>query len=110
MSDVNQKVSPADRIYYVQVEDVCGAAEMYLDGHELEQYNADPDAYAAGFFGLTKEQYLEWLNLQGTPLCAATTRKGKPCKSVIRGFQLPPKDWLALHRNEYCWVHGGAQP
>jgi len=76
-----------------------------LDEEEVAAYDADPDLWAADYFGLTLEQYREWIRTDGTPLCGATTKAGKPCPVPLGPVQQQITPWLALHRNGLCCAH-----
>ena len=72
---------------------------------ERAAYDADPDLWAAAYFGLTLEQYREWIFTDGTPLCGAITKARKPCPVPLGRVQQDPEPWLALHRNGLCSAH-----
>jgi hypothetical protein len=76
-----------------------------LDEEEVAAYDADRDLWAADYFGLTPEQYREWIFTDGTPLCGATTKAGKPCPVPLGSIQQNVRPWLALHRNGLCSAH-----
>ena len=82
----------------------CGEA-VSLSGYETAVYDADPDAWAADYFNLTLQQYREWIRTEGTPLCGAITKAGKPCSVPIGRYQQESQPWLALHRSERCSAH-----
>jgi hypothetical protein len=55
---------------------------------DVAVYNADPDGYAANLLRLTKMEYLEWLDLDGAPLCGHRTQGGDLCRNLTGGSQL----------------------
>ena len=75
------------------------------DDEEVAAYNADPDLWTADYFGLTLDECREWIFTDGTPLCGATTKAGKPCPVPLGHVQQDPEPWLALHRNGLCSAH-----
>jgi hypothetical protein len=79
------------------------------DVREVDSYNADPDLYAAAMHGLSKIEYLQWVDLDGAPLCGHRTRTGDLCRHVIGRVQLGAQEWLATHRKGRCPAHGGAR-
>ena len=79
----------------------------YLDDEEAERYNADPDAYAASHFRLSKIEYLQWVDLEGAPLCGHRTKGGDLCCNMTSGYQLRATEWKARHRKLFCTSHGG---
>jgi hypothetical protein len=75
------------------------------DDEEAAAYDADPDLWAADYFGQTREQYREWIFTDGTPLCGATTKAGEPCPVPLGHVQQQIRPWLALHRKGLCSAH-----
>ncbi len=82
-----------------------GGTEISVSEDQLRDFKTDPDEFAAKQFGLSKEEYVEWIELHGQPLCGATTRKGKPCRSGLRGYHLSAGEWIKRHRADYCAAH-----
>ena len=98
---------PAEQVWVVNVAMPCGGNTLHLDREEAEQYNADPDAFAAAHFGLSKIEYLQWLDREGAPLCGERTKSGDLCRNLTGGFQLNAAKWKARHRSFACVAHGG---
>lgn len=97
---------PPEKIWIANVITVWGGEDLYLyEDAEVDQYNADPDAYAASHFGLTKIEYYEWLDTDGSPLCSHRTAGGDRCRNKTGGNQLVPTSWKALHRKRVCAAH-----
>lgn len=67
------------------------------------------DAIFAELVGLSRPQYVEWRESQGSVYCSADTLKGKRCTHfAIGGTNLSPEAWLALFTHGgYCRTHGG---
>ena len=81
---------------------------MTVPQAEINQYNANPDAYAARYFGLTIDQYYEWVESHATALCSERTRSGRLCRNRIgAGVLLTSSAWLQQHRSAPCFIHGG---
>jgi hypothetical protein len=89
----------------VDLYTVVGGEAISLSVEEAAAYDADPDAWAADYFNLTLQQYREWIRTEGTPLCGAITKAGKPCSVPIGRYQQESQPWLALHRSERCSAH-----
>jgi hypothetical protein len=81
----------------------------FCEFEEAERYNADPDLWAAEMYGMTKAEYLEWINLDGAPLCRAETKNGRQCRNVIGRTQQCAREWKALHRKGCCVAHGNSE-
>lgn len=97
----------AEPVWLVNVAVPPGGRTLYLSTEEAERYNADPDAFAAAHFGLSKREYLEWLGLEGAPLCGHRTKGGDLCRNMTGGYQLRAAEWKARHRKLCCTAHGG---
>ena len=97
----------AEPVWLVNVIVPPGGETLILTAEEAESYNADPDAFAAEHFGLSKREYLQWLDLEGQPLCGHRTKSGDLCRNVTGGFQLRAAEWKARHRKLFCTAHGG---
>lgn len=97
---------PAAPIWIANVATPRGGEDLHLDQEEAAKYNADPDAYAARHFGLSKVEYLQWLDLEGSPACGHRTAGGDLCRNRTGGFQLAASEWKARHRKFFCAAHG----
>ena len=98
---------PATPIWTATIDIPGGARELVLTEAEAHRYNADPDGYAASTCGLTKREYLEWVELDGVPLCAHRTSTGDLCRNPVGMSQFDADGWKARHRQELCHIHGG---
>ena len=99
--------SPAESVWRVNIAVPGGGNTIFLDREEAGRYNADPDAYAASHFGLSKIEYLQWVDLDGAPLCGHRTKGGDLCRNMTGGYQLGAAEWQGLHRKLFCTSHGG---
>ena len=99
--------SPAERVWRTNIAVPGGGNTLYLDSEEAERYDADPDTYAASHFGLSKIEYLQWVDLEGAPLCGHRTKGGDLCRNMTGGYQLHAADWQKRHRKLFCTSHGG---
>lgn len=77
---------------------------------EAAHYNADPDAYAAEHFGLSKIDYLQWIDTDGAALCGHRTKGGDLCRNLVSRIQLGAKEWKAKHRKALCTTHARPKP
>lgn len=96
---------PAEPIWTVNIITVWGGANIFMSQAEAKRYAADPDAYAARHYGLSKIEYYQWLDTEGSPLCAHRTAAGDQCRNLTGGFQLAPQHWKSLHRKLVCRAH-----
>lgn len=97
----------AEPVWIVNVAVPGGGNNLILEPDEAIRYNVDPDAYAAEHFGLTKREYLQWIDLDGAPLCGHRTRGGDLCRNLTGGSQLRATVWKERHRKSFCTAHGG---
>jgi hypothetical protein len=97
--------APAEQIWIANVVVPGGGNDIYFDEQEAHKYNADPDGYAARHFGLTKIEYLQWIDLDGAPLCGHRTAGGDLCRNLTGGNQLRASEWKARHRKFRCATH-----
>lgn len=96
---------PAEPVWVANVVTVWGGENIFMNREEAHAYEADPDAYAAHHFGLTKVEYYQWLDTQGAPLCRHRTKGGDMCRNLTGGQQLVPRHWKSLHRKLFCKAH-----
>lgn len=82
-----------------------GANNISLDEEDLQRYRADPDGLAAEKFGLSKIEYIEWVELDGTPLCSHRTKAGDLCRNATSRIQQSASSWKAAHRKFVCSSH-----
>lgn len=99
--------SLAEQVWRTNIAVPGGGNTLYLDNEEAEHYNADPDAFAASHFGLSKIEYLQWVDLDGAPLCGHRTKGGDLCRNMTGGYQLRALEWKARHRKLFCTSHRG---
>jgi hypothetical protein len=76
-----------------------------VPGGGNQRYNADPDAFAGQHFGLSKIEYLQWIDLDGAPLCCHRTKGGDLCRNMTGGYQLRAAKWKSRHRKLACTSH-----
>jgi hypothetical protein len=92
----------------VNVRDVCGGYTFTLSPKDVPVFIADKDECAANHYGVSKAQYLEWLEHGGRPRCSGLTTKRRRCQNYLSGpIQLGIHEWLRCDGG-YCVLHGGA--
>lgn len=59
--------------------------------------------------GLSPAEYEEWIRLDGSVQCYATTQAGRRCKGCAPGgSQRSAQEWKELNDTKpYCTIHGG---
>jgi hypothetical protein len=92
------------------IEALClwGVERVELQPEHIELYLQDADAGVAAAQGVSRADYLSWLETEGSVRCSGTTVAGERCKHGVRGLS-----YLTLHawiegraRGGYCLVHG----
>lgn len=83
----------------------CGGETVRLHVHHMHLFLQDPDGFAAQHFGLTKEEYRDWIFHEGHALCAAQTKAGKLFRNFVTQHGSDPAVWKSAHRSEYCGSH-----
>jgi len=81
-----------------------GSDYVMLNRAQAEEYNKDPNAYAARHAGVSKHDYLDWLENGPFVRCLANTKSGKRCRhgdACMGGV----KDWVEMQGNYFCFVH-----
>jgi hypothetical protein len=108
MSDVNEFIktlSENDVGFYCSHPDHSGQRTIFLSAEQLMKYIADPPAYLAQHYGVTRQQYLDWHQSDYSVKCCAKTSAGKPCKMIVDGGSgVNPEAWVAL-QGSYCHFH-----
>jgi hypothetical protein len=94
---------------YMVAEVACpgGWNRIEIDFDDVPGFNNDPDAYAAAHFNLTRDEYREWVALDGTPWCGCMTKTGRPCKNFVGRIQHRAAEWKQKHRRLACKAHKG---
>lgn len=73
---------PSQIHYIANVRVPGGANNISLDEDEVQRYRTDPDGFVGETFGLSKLEYIEWVELDGTPLCSHRTKGGDLCRNA----------------------------
>jgi hypothetical protein len=97
-----------DVVFAVRHASPGGQREVSIQAGDLGGYLADPAAWMALHYGVSKAEYLGWHASGYCVRCAGKTAQGKSCKATVTGLTLieSPKKW-AQHQGEYCLFHGG---
>lgn len=83
-----------------------GGCEVSMSGEDVIAYAADPDAFLAKHYGVSKDDYLGWHASNYRVICAGKTAKGQPCKGTVKGLSLvsAPRVW-AKYQGAFCQLH-----
>lgn len=85
-----------------------GSSTVPLTPEQAYQLTTDKQALFAELTALTKPEYIEWYESQGSVYCSARTKQGKPCRNfIVGGTLLEPGEWKAQRAaGGYCAAHG----
>lgn len=90
---------------YSNIRAPGGGECIAIDEGSVDAFKANPDLFAARHFGATVDEYREWIEFDGTPLCGHRTKAGKLCSLRCGRSQMIIRDFLAMHRVYACGVH-----
>jgi hypothetical protein len=99
-------VATIKRPYYFGAdEEWYATTDIRLDEDEAREFDRDPDGYAARHFGLTTEEYREWIANVGRPCCGCLTMDGYLCGNGIGRLSMEAAEWKQKHRRSACTIH-----
>lgn len=91
--------------FYINVPNQWGAHDYPASPDDLIELNRDPVAYYVKMHGVSKIQYIQWVEESFSVHCAGKTSKGKRCKNVVtNGSNVDAKIWVQM-QGEYCFLH-----
>lgn len=92
--------------FYISHIGPSGHYTVPISAEHVSIYCMDPPAYLAGYYGVTRSEYLEWHSSEYSVQCAGKRKDGKRCRGIVPGgFCVEkPKEWVRL-QGEYCHVH-----
>jgi len=108
---VGEKLRGALDLVFRAGIDLAVDESLFVDPEEAILFLQDKDKFRADrFYGVSKEDYLEWIN-GGELICCAKTSSGKQCKNAVKGANwkkssYTPSEYIRL-RGGYCHIHGG---
>lgn len=93
----------------IEALSLYGVERIELQPEHIRLYLDEPDAGVAAAHGVSREEYLEWLEGWGSVQCDGITVPGTRCRHTAKGLsglELPA--WReARKRGGYCVIHGG---
>ncbi|WP_345816692.1 hypothetical protein AAGS40_27335 (plasmid) [Paraburkholderia sp. PREW-6R] len=95
----------------VGVPSLGGLSSRTLSPEQAYLLTTDRPAAFASLLGLTRPEYLEWHESQGTVYCSALTKEGAPCRNTVAGATwLCPEEWKARRAaGGFCAAHGAQE-
>ncbi|OYX02131.1 MAG: hypothetical protein B7Z15_19155 [Rhizobiales bacterium 32-66-8] len=107
--EILQLHADRDQSATMQIEWLWGAHSVDLTPDQVRLYLQDPDLGAAAASGVSRDDYLAWLESEGGIQCGAATQSGRRClRSVYGAPHEEPAEWVQRRaRGDYCHIHGG---
>lgn len=91
--------------FALNVPHVAGGQSCLVSPDQLIALMNDPVGLYARIYGVSRSDYLAWMESEGHLRCSAKTASARRCKNIVpRGHQLPAQQWAA-RQGEYCHVH-----
>ncbi|MFW1950540.1 hypothetical protein [Acinetobacter beijerinckii] len=82
-----------------------GSSRIDLDKSLVMEYLTDRYSALAKYYGVSKSNYLSWLEQEMCVQCSATTGKGMRCKKVVtNGHNVPVQEWVNM-QGLICEIH-----
>lgn len=81
-----------------------GSDDIVLNRKQAEEYNKDPEEFEAKHIGVSKDDYLKYLESYPDLKCTAITKSGNPCKNIdccMGGA----KTWIRMYKTHLCPTH-----
>jgi len=100
----HKQINEPGGTFLTNVRSATGGHDLFLSMDEGRVYDANPDAFAAAHFGLTLEQYRDWVHGEGVPKCSATTKRGTLCNAAVCQ-SVDADKFKQLHRKGLCHAH-----
>jgi len=95
--------------FSLNVQTPTGASTIPLDSRQLTKLELDPENFKASLFGLSVNEYYQWLENDGAVICSEIMSKGRRCKNAVAGgSQLDSNIWKE-RQGGYCVTHGGTR-
>jgi hypothetical protein len=92
--------------FSISLRNGTGGEEHIASPEELILLESDPVAGIAHLLGVTKAEYLGWVQDDHNVVCAGITAKGKRCKNIVHGGHAVSATRWASMTGSYCYVHG----
>jgi hypothetical protein len=102
-----QEMRAAGISFVVSFRAPWGGTTVAIEPEEVPLFVQDCDALAAKHLNVTRQQYLDWVEADGSPQCGAVTKRGTRCANAVKGGNHRDiQDWLRLDGG-FCVTHGG---
>lgn len=104
--DVVQRLAWAEITLSASLDVPGGSETVMLDVDQALAYMAEPKVFSARYFGISADEYEEWVASQGLGRCVAPTKAGERCRNLVMGAtQLSARQWQE-RPDGLCALHG----
>ncbi len=104
--DFVKRLALAEIILSASLDVPGGSETVTRDVDQALAYMADSKIFSARYFGISVDDYEEWVAAEGLARCAAPTKGGERCRNPVKGAtQLSAKQW-AGRQDGFCALHG----
>ena len=94
--------------FYASYSQPGGGGEMTLSPSDVLRYLSDKESVIANHLGVSPDEYMLWLDSEGTVFCSGTTKTGNRCRNMVSRPQLSIEEWVELTKQApRCKSHGG---
>lgn len=91
--------------FFISVPIPFGTSRIELNKNLVLEYVSDKYSALAKYYGVSKSDYVTWLEQNMSVQCCGTTTKDKRCKNVVTGGNhVSVQDWVKS-QGSLCEVH-----
>lgn len=91
--------------FSISVSMPYGSSRIDLDKNLVLEYITDKYSALAKYYGVSKANYLTWLEQDMCVQCCETTQQGKRCKKIVTGGRYVPVFQWAEMQGLLCDLH-----
>ena len=94
--------------FVLQFDGIGGSDQMLVSHDEYEKFKTSPIKLIAIKLGVSVDDYLRWVEVQGYIRCIAINKNKTQCKNTTSLRFYNCSDWVEANKNGgYCSIHGG---
>ncbi|ENV91316.1 hypothetical protein P7L54_19850 [Acinetobacter bereziniae] len=98
-------LSKSGIIFTLTVPIPYGTTQINLDKNLVSEYVLDKYLALAKYYGVSKSEYVLWLQQNMSVICCGTTKQGKRCKKTVKdGNHVDIQQWIKM-QGLVCELH-----